>query len=529
MGQHPSKAVTSAVVERHGGSAFRVGFAEMNGWRGSMEDAHVIYAKDTWGFFGIFDGHGGDQCSAYIAKRVTEELDKNGAPPNDQAVTDLALKLDQEFLDSRQSSGSTGTFIIVNVPTNPGGDYNLRVANIGDSRILLGRADGTIFPGPGTDQGLTTDHKPSLDSERERIERTGGNVQYSMGVARVNGDLAVSRAFGDSQHKMTGGPAQKDHPVVAVPELVELQCRPTDFLMLVCDGISEGSFPNEQVVSFAAERLKPLPDGRPIDLAKVAMEVCHKAIQEGSKDNLSCVIVLLGGGEVPGKSADFIPGPFYVNGNASFQKAYSEMAQRADMKKHEAVERRYSLVQQGIETLEAGNVFDELAGEGCDLTDLKTEMDQFDEGPPPENLPGSAERVAWFEKWLDAKLQSGGDGAQEEAFMAEQAQQQALQQLLQSNPEVMQQLVQSNQRVQAIRRVRVAPESLLKPAMEDHAALKWDDRLKDACEMVGEVLQDDASDGTSQVKFHGTSQDKPGFKAWLPTEQLSTLEDGQNS
>ena len=30
-----------------------------------------------------------------------------------------------------------------------------------------------------------------------------------MGVARVNGDLAVSRAFGDAQHKNTGGPRLK--------------------------------------------------------------------------------------------------------------------------------------------------------------------------------------------------------------------------------------------------------------------------------------------------------------------------------
>ena len=33
-------------------------------------------------------------------------------------------------------------------------------------------------------------------------------VQTIMGVPRVNGDLAVSRAFGDSQHKQTGGPKQ---------------------------------------------------------------------------------------------------------------------------------------------------------------------------------------------------------------------------------------------------------------------------------------------------------------------------------
>ena len=40
-----------------------------------------------------------------------------------------------------------------------------------------------------------------------------------MGVARVNGDLAVSRAFGDAQHKTTGGPSPEDHPVSAAPEL----------------------------------------------------------------------------------------------------------------------------------------------------------------------------------------------------------------------------------------------------------------------------------------------------------------------
>ena len=40
-------------------------------------------------------------------------------------------------------------------------------------------------------------------------------------MARVNGDLAVSRAFGDAQHKTTGGPSPEDHPVSAAPELKE--------------------------------------------------------------------------------------------------------------------------------------------------------------------------------------------------------------------------------------------------------------------------------------------------------------------
>ena len=109
------------MIRRVGGTAFRVGFAEMNGWRPSMEDAHVIYAQDTWGFFGVFDGHGGDQCSCFIARRISEELAQSGMPEDDAAVTALALTLDKEFLDSNQPSGSTGTFVIVKAPSTPGG------------------------------------------------------------------------------------------------------------------------------------------------------------------------------------------------------------------------------------------------------------------------------------------------------------------------------------------------------------------------------------------------------------------------
>ena len=55
----------------------------------------------------------------------------------------------------------------------------------------------------------------------------------------------------------------------------EFECGPTDFLMLVCDGVSEGSFPNEAVIKLAAEKLKA--DEGPVDPAKAAIAVCHEA------------------------------------------------------------------------------------------------------------------------------------------------------------------------------------------------------------------------------------------------------------
>lgn len=152
------KPVKSIVVKRHSGKLFRIGFAEMNGHRQSMEDAHVIITKDTWGFFGVFDGHGGSQCSSFVAKRVYEEIEK-GPPEDDAAMRSLVLQLDREFLDTKQPSGTTGTFAIVKPDAEQPERFDLRVGNVGDSRVMLGRADGTMVEGPGTDGGLTTDHK----------------------------------------------------------------------------------------------------------------------------------------------------------------------------------------------------------------------------------------------------------------------------------------------------------------------------------------------------------------------------------
>lgn len=308
MGQGLPKAVTPVVLERDAGPLFQVGLAEMNGWRPSMEDAHVVIMRDNWGFFGVFDGHGGGQCSAFVAKRLTEELSKAPIPENNEAVKSLMLRLDQEFLDTQQPSGSTGTFAFVLPPENGADKVRLRVGNIGDSRVLLGRADGSIVEGPGTDAGLTTDHKPDNEVERERIYRTGGTVETIMGVARVNGDLAVSRAFGDAPHKKTGGPKQEDHPVSVEPEFTDFSCDSADFLMLVCDGISEGNFPNAEVVQLAAEQLKTA------EPAEASAAVCQRALERGSMDNLSCMIVLFKGGEKKreeeeGTSSSSLPGP----------------------------------------------------------------------------------------------------------------------------------------------------------------------------------------------------------------------------
>jgi len=352
-----------------------VAVAEMNGWRTSMEDAHLILLAKDYGVFGVFDGHGGGACAEFAARRLKEEIQACGCPNADE-IKQMFFKVDQEFLDSEQASGSTATMCIVKKPKAPGAKHQLLVVNAGDSRVLLGKRDGTIVDGGGTDGGLTTDHKPDHPKERERIERCGGKVEIAEGgVARVNGNLAVSRGFGDKDEKTTGGPGPEDRPVTVAPELRHIECDDSDFVLLVCDGVSEGSFPNAEVVKLVASMLK---DGK--DMGEAVKAVCHKAVETDSKDNITCMGVLLSKGSSSG--LEFNPGPITDIGKKGFRTAYTAMAEKAGLSLADAVMKRFDVLQESLKA--------------SPTSALKEEMAKFGGSPPADN------RKQWFETWLQS-------------------------------------------------------------------------------------------------------------------------------
>jgi len=81
--------------------------------------------------------------------------------------------------------------------------------------------------------------------------------------------------------------------VTANPEMGHFECDGTDFLLIVCDGVSEGQFPNPEVCQLAAQVLKETKG----DAGKACEAVCHRAVEMNSKDNISCMIVMMVGGE----------------------------------------------------------------------------------------------------------------------------------------------------------------------------------------------------------------------------------------
>ena len=72
----------------------------MQGWRNSMEDAIICHPDVIPGvhFFGVFDGHGGTEVSAFVKAHLVNELRNCPSFKNKsygKSFAEVFLKLDQ--------------------------------------------------------------------------------------------------------------------------------------------------------------------------------------------------------------------------------------------------------------------------------------------------------------------------------------------------------------------------------------------------------------------------------------------------
>jgi len=121
----------------------------------------------------------------------------------------------------------------------------LTVANAGDSRAVLCRANGVTYP-------LSFDHKPQQDREMNRITRAGGFVNH---FGRVNGNLNLSRSIGDLKYKQVPGIPPPHQMITAEPDIMQVALQPDDeFIILGCDGIWD-CLTNENAVDYVRKRI----------------------------------------------------------------------------------------------------------------------------------------------------------------------------------------------------------------------------------------------------------------------------------
>lgn len=189
----------------------------------------------------VFDGHGsrGEKAAEYCTKTLPQLLaDDQDALRADPAACLKAniLRMDEQLRTEsdcwRHMHGSGTTASIVYMRAD-----QMWVANVGDSRAV--KASRAVAKGAAVRATeLSVDHKLDTPSERERIERKGGEVRRADADAPLRvffhdaTGLAMSRSIGDDALKPAG--------VVAEADVTHWTLTPEDeFVVVASDGVWE--------------------------------------------------------------------------------------------------------------------------------------------------------------------------------------------------------------------------------------------------------------------------------------------------
>jgi len=300
-----SSAVESVEYERHASEDIIATSASMQGFRLDMEDDHTIYLRlpkhPQHAFIGVYDGHSGKESSEWLANHLWEELDKLEEITN-EGISEILLQMDIKWGElPERCCGSTIVFAIIERPTKILETFKVRIGWVGDSRAFAIK-NGRLVE-------LTKDHKPNNPEEKRRIELAGGLVSMDN---RVDGELAMSRAFGDWNLKQH---CSKEHyalnKVICIPEFQSIELAEGDCLLLSCDGLTEW-LENKEIF----DELVDLKEMHQNDADIVLDGLLQKALNSGSKDNMTSVLIeLRHGAEFYKRDSTRMrtlrPGPFY--------------------------------------------------------------------------------------------------------------------------------------------------------------------------------------------------------------------------
>jgi len=263
----------------------------MQGWRLKMEDSHIscdVPSQPDHLFLAVFDGHAGDGAAKYAASNLVHILENNQlwkdytsskcesiqllgeALSSSFLNIDEKIKLHQGTTNGVDTSGCTAVTAMIT-------PKYIICANSGDSRCVLG-VSGIAKP-------LSDDHKPYNKGEKSRIDKAGGFVQWN----RVDGDLAVSRAFGDFGYKNRPDLPAKEQKVSCFPDItIHERTGEEEFLLLACDGLWDVMSNVE-----AIENIRNILTSGEKSAGKITEEMLDLSLEKGSKDNISAVLALL--------------------------------------------------------------------------------------------------------------------------------------------------------------------------------------------------------------------------------------------
>jgi serine/threonine protein phosphatase PrpC len=386
----------NGVETNNGVNTLKWGVSSMQGWRVSMEDAHIVEAirqiqdpesgelivlDEVHYFFCVLDGHGGSMAAEYAGNHFRHILQQRPefveyarlvgqvvaaqeeSPPNrraknnnsksrknrqqrhrqtledigqksglllQRALEDAFVELDLQLLkemvhqntfelapdptltstnsnnniDSEDNDWGVELFdpelgVLPRPPDKPHSASGTTAtaalvtpdliicANVGDSRTII-----DAYP-------LSTDHKPTLPEERQRILDAHGMIHFG----RVDGELAVSRAIGDFEFKaynqshLIEGHLDMERKrrlarTLKVSPFPEITCHyRSDIdqaLILACDGIWDVMSNRD-----CHELVQMLCEEGESNVGLIAEEIIDTCLKQGSRDNMTVLVALL--------------------------------------------------------------------------------------------------------------------------------------------------------------------------------------------------------------------------------------------
>jgi serine/threonine protein phosphatase PrpC len=261
-----------------------------------MEDGFVFVdcfgSQPSAAFFAVYDGHGGRQVMEFVTTNLHEQVlaDLNSG---DSSIPDALIRAFRSTDRDMQKQGivTSGCTACCCLLQETRGVRQIFTAHLGDARAVICRG--------GLAVRLTSlsDHKATHPEEAQRVLEAGGAIINE----RVNGMLAIARAFGDHQLKQ---PALPNDVVSNVPDITSTELTDQDlFVVVACDGLWDVIDDQESVnlVLDGARELMVLQGanqqkegilGRAMGevLARMLIE---EALARGTSDNVTCMVIFI--------------------------------------------------------------------------------------------------------------------------------------------------------------------------------------------------------------------------------------------
>ncbi|GFP88616.1 probable protein phosphatase 2c 63 [Phtheirospermum japonicum] len=271
----------------------------------SLEDQSQVFTSPSATYVGVYDGHGGPEASRFVNRHLFPYLHKFSTEHGGlsaEVIKKAFSATEQDFthlvkrsLPVKPQIASVGSCCLVGAIS----DGQLYVANLGDSRAVLGRRG---FDGEKklVAERLSTDHNVSCEDVRREVEALHPDdnpvVVYCRGVWRIKGiiqayllsysfEFEVSRSIGDIYLKKPefhrdpiflqyANYVPMKRPVLsAEPSIVTRKLKPQDlFIIFASDGLWE-HISDEAAVQIVSKHPR----------AGIAKRLVAAAIQEAAK------------------------------------------------------------------------------------------------------------------------------------------------------------------------------------------------------------------------------------------------------